>query len=163
MYCYVKGTLEYMLAAAQTCKLLLSFLFPGPACTLLVQVPLMSFEFSCYSFGVWMNSDIGMRVIFVRSVLFSSFLIYIYTLQICVCTHSKGCAGCLVFFFFFLYNVEFSGGWKASRVWLFAHCFAFLFFFAATLIVDHAFYLGKDTNNIPLSLRLCQPVNIGRK
>lgn len=43
-----------------------------------------------------MNSDIGMRVIFVRSVLFSSFL----TLQICVCTHLKGCAGCLVFFFF---------------------------------------------------------------
>lgn len=163
MYCYVKGSLEYMLAAAQTCKLLLSFLFPGPACTLLVQVPPMSFEFSCYSFGVWMNSDIGMRVIFVRSVLFSSFLIYIYIHYKYVCVHIwKVVLVAWCFFFSFtmsnLVVVEKHLGFGYLLIVL--HSF---FFFAATLIVDHAFYLGKDTNNIPLSLRLCQPVNIGRK
>lgn len=145
MYCNVKGFLKYILAAVQMWKLPLSFLFPWPALYVIGSSAPIPYEFSCYSCGIWMDSDIGVHVIFVCSIFFFFSYIYIYIIiyiytYACVYTFERLCwlpGGVFLFFFSFpkwnLVVVE-----KASRFLLCAH-FLHSFVFAATHIVDQAF------------------------
>lgn len=65
-------------------------------------------------------------------ILFWYIYIIIYITHMRVCTHWKVVLVAWWCPFFFFSEVEFSGGWKASRVLLLAHCFAFLFFCSFT-------------------------------
>lgn len=145
MYCNVKGFLKYILAAVQMWKLPLSFLFPWPALYVIGSSAPIPYEFSCYSCGIWMDSDIGVHVIFVCSIFFFFSYIYIYIyyyihIHICVCVHIWKVVlvawWCFSFFSFPKWNLVVVE--KASRFLLCAH-FLHSFVFAATHIVDQAF------------------------